>query len=475
MTPFDYSAPFFRAAIISDAFTGSEKRYEMWQKNSDKPTSLAASDNYVSVNGLTGSGAELDVSSLAFVTDVTVELQLGYIPVLSATLSPPLEDGRKFLDSKLIEYSISALEIQFGYATGPNNGLRSPAFTGIISAPEVSYGSDISITLNAVGIGGYALAATNQHGAEAGAKTRATRSEHVDSLVQKLGIKRLADDVDDVSSKALSASVDVVAASKSYLAIIYELARQSGCWVDMSDNGLRLVSIKKLVLQSAKTVLRFYDFPGSLGKAQGDYTVFPIVSVSSESNGQGYLNNWSKKAVRQAMDRTTKEQSEGEIDPSKKTASQDKNAQTVPKDKSSEQSVRTDQAQNQSDAGAADVSQEAALDQARLEATNGSGLQLEVESLGIPDILPATNVAVVGLGSRFDGTYTVFKVQHKLSSSGYTTSLSLVQSSTKLTAALQKAFKVTQFGQGNEQAGAQTTSVNDPSNSTTVPVETTAP
>jgi hypothetical protein len=50
---------------------------------------------------------------------------------------------------------------------------------------------------------------------------------------------------------------------------------------------------------------------------------------------------------------------------------------------------------------------------------------MEVSTLGMPDLIPSDVVAIHGLGKRFDSTYGVFEVTHRLGVSGYTTSMTL--------------------------------------------------
>lgn len=441
---YDFSSPFFKAAIIVNPGKGpQETRYELWFQNSAAPITVNIGQGLL-IDGYTGGdqSGKLSLSTLSIVTDVSIELGLGYIPQLSATLAPTFEDGRKLLDSEVIEWSTSALEIQFGYT----NSVASPAFRGIIGQPNFSYGTDISIGLTAQGVAGYFLNTTGLKGVF----ESKSRLDHINDLAQKLGILRdpsKDNDVDEKSLSLLNQEVPLISGTKSYLANIYDLARASNCWLDLSENRLKLISMTKLPTEEPKATLRLYDFPDGRigpGAGPGGTGVYPILSASSETVGI-YLSSYSKKAVMEAINRTTKTETTGELDPSKVTTQQKGDA--LPNNESSKQSDSAQPAKDQTDDGASKVQQQADTAMQALSSTDSSGINLEIETLGIPDILPRQNVNVVGLGTRIDGKYTVQKVVHKLSSSGYTSTLTLLQYSAKLAAALGGALAVGAPGQ----------------------------
>jgi hypothetical protein len=64
------------------------------------------------------------------------------------------------------------------------------------------------------------------------------------------------------------------------------------------------------------------------------------------------------------------------------------------------------------------------------------GIKLQIQTLGIPDILPGDVVAVRGVGARFDWNYGVFVVRHFIGSSGFTTELELVSNTAAILASL---------------------------------------
>jgi hypothetical protein len=79
---------------------------------------------------------------------------------------------------------------------------------------------------------------------------------------------------------------------------------------------------------------------------------------------------------------------------------------------------------NWSEEGSKDLAKEQMQAEFR-RAKDSSGIVLEVETLGMPEILPSNVVDVTGMGKRFDSKYTVFSVTHSLGSAGSSTKLEL--------------------------------------------------
>lgn len=432
-----------RATLITSPRQGDEKRYDLWVKGDAQAVTTSAIS--VRLNGTTGSGAgdaeAYTLETMSFISDMTIDLLMGGIPTISITMNPPFDIGRKFINSDLIEWSTSALEVQFGYATGPDGPVVSPPYIGLIDVPEVSFGTDISISLKAVGNAGYYL---NTTGA-AGVLPKQTRLAHINDLAKKLNVPRGKDILDDPSINLLGVVEEHITATQSYLSIIYELARKCGCWLELSENTLRLISINKMVLGPSVAVLAYFDFPGGkLGPNSASPGVYPILSASSEGD-QVYLGHYAKKAFQTAQDKSTKTSQTSEQDPNAMPSQ--KKGQTAPKNESTKQSKRAEQPKSKKDASAGNNEAEAAAEQANNTATTGSGIKLTVETLGFPDIIPGMNVDVKGLGKRIDAPYSVQAVKHSFSSSGFTTSLTLIQNSGQLSQSLQGAFKNAVFGQ----------------------------
>lgn len=438
---YDFYSPFFTAAVVAQ----SGNRYPL--------TVAAESGNKLSVGGasalkltgLTASGAETtELTYLPFLTEVTVEMEMGFIPIISATLNPPFELARKMIDTEAVEFMSSTLEVTFGYSAGRGNSTQlavSPTFMGLITKPDISLGADITIALNAQGTGGYRLVATNlsEH------LPKASLRSHIETLCQRLGVFATFTQLDQTSSTLLAQEESLTINNSSYLAIIYDIARRCGCYVMQdatsgaaSGNGesaaISIVSMSQIMQNAPVANLRLFDGLKTIGPSTGDY---PILSVSTQHNGI-FLSAMAKTIIRKGMDQKTGETVRQETSPSKtptKTAS--KGALGKPDD-----STKVSRTADPAAADKPKALQEAeAAVQALSTSGGGAGIQLEVETLGFPDILPGQKVKVIGVSQRIDDDYAVFKVKHQLSGSGYQTSLTLVQNSNRLWEDVRKTIK----------------------------------
>lgn len=158
---YDFRAPYMSAVIV----TPGGVRVPLW---TELQLSAAQRD---SIN--------LGVSSLPYLSELEITLPLGDVPTIRAQLTPPFLDARAFLNSSVIEWGLSTIEVQFGYSGGNGQAVLSPIFAGILLKPDVSLGQDASITLNAQGSGGFGSLRTQQ--AEV---LRGTRLEIVEALAR---------------------------------------------------------------------------------------------------------------------------------------------------------------------------------------------------------------------------------------------------------------------------------------------------
>jgi hypothetical protein len=57
---------------------------------------------------------------------------------------------------------------------------------------------------------------------------------------------------------------------------------------------------------------------------------------------------------------------------------------------------------------------------------NMMGVHIEVETLGVPDLIPGEVIEIRGMGKRLDSTYAVFTINHSIGIDGFTTSFTAV-------------------------------------------------
>jgi hypothetical protein len=99
-----------------------------------------------------------DLGALAFVSSIDVKLKMGENAQITMVLTPPFEEALIFMQSELIRFGNGRLEVELGYTTGTDTGGGETSFTtlpfsGFLQKPDVSIGSDITITLHALGVG----------------------------------------------------------------------------------------------------------------------------------------------------------------------------------------------------------------------------------------------------------------------------------------------------------------------------------
>lgn len=493
MGTFDLYSPFMSASILMDPDDPSS-RVPLW---SDLEGWVERGNASPAVRGL----LSRDIYALSYVSELSVELQLAYLPIISVTLTPPYRDAIAFLDSPLIEWGRSVLEVRFGYTGGaPEGAVLSPPFSGLILKPDVTLAEDCTIVLKAQGVGGFGLPRQQQlkqydgktrreviedlirgpdkanpractldfSGIQASLDSRSlARSEA--SAVSEVQMGSLASqynyDVNTIRAntklskkekakqeeRALQTYKAAVANTEAKLAtrfsaathpidaivpsvsqagltdqmLIWKLVREAGCWMRWVGDTLFIFDKSLATTQEPKYIFRYYDMPaGEIGPANG---VFPILSCSSPTPAI-YLPAEVRGFVLKGIDPETREERKTVVtdktDPSARTG----DAATTPG-----ASKQLPGADEKTGDGLAMASQDTQLsgDQQfkamlKAEGENATasmmGVKLEIETFGVPDLLPGDVVAVRGIGQRLasgSGNFGVQKVTHTVGSSGY--------------------------------------------------------
>lgn len=426
---YDFSNPVCSVAII-DA-TGV--RWPLW---TDLPSYVdAATLSRANLGGLT---------ALCFVSEVTVKLTLSGLPEITVTLTPPIEEGQLLLDSSILEWPYSSLEVQVGYF-----GMAPNVFTGRIQKPEFQLGSDMTITLTGIGEGGFDAAVAPRKDP----LPRQTRLAAIKSLLAGTdGKGRYTVDDSEVKPNTdaynlLRGEVLISPAGYSEWYLIASLARQCRCWVLFDDfkQALRLRPYQELLV--APPVRNFYyrNFPdGLLGPA---YNAFPILGASSDTIStlfytgmtrgiiQKDVQSASGDIVRNVISNKTAGTARtgngtfrlGKVDPSATNFAVDTGRATLDED-----GVYTGEGLHQFPGSPDDVEarQEgvSAFDEM---SSKGIGIELTIDTLGCPDLFPGDSIAVFGLGVRLDSTrtsnagtnYAIHELTHRFGGSGFSTQL----------------------------------------------------
>lgn len=430
-TGIDYYNPVLKAAIV---LPDGKTRFPLWTQN----VNIA---DAVSVNLASSTG------SLPFLSQVTVELQLAYLPIIKATLTPPYTDAIAFLDSKLIEWTQSTLEVQFGYVISPPNepggagvAVLSDVYSGILLKPEIELGSDVVITLTAQGVGGFGAVRAEGNVTMADC----TREDIVRRLIAPFPTLNLDDtEVTKLQSTARAQvaewnSTRLPAFSQggeTYWQAIQRILREVGLLSYLFGNTLRVIPQSFAFGSAPSKLFSFYGFPGGrIGSIQSPTVpsldrVIPILSASSPTMAL-YMPAAAQGLYAQdvnSSDRSEQKQLIG--DAQANPARTSKGAASVDNTNISPTADPTTGDGAQMYPGNPADEQLATQMKAEYGAlTSAMGVQLNLETLGDPTILPGMVIMVTGLGKRLSTNmkYSIFKVTHTLSTSAYTLSLECV-------------------------------------------------
>jgi hypothetical protein len=433
MASYDFSAPFVAARIVlpnGDAFP-------LWTN--------VGGDERATAPALLGGAA--DLKALCFVQEIQVQTNLSGLPQLSVQLSPPFEDGMKFLDSPLADGRMrNRLEVQLGYAggTGSAGPILSAPFIATLTAPEVQIDTEIQITLKGQGLG----ASSALQGGRVTGQDGDTREDIIRRLVAGYGGGRRTLEVNFDEAYEDSTVYGLLRESASGYAqgnrsdwlALWWLAQETRCIMNIvgtSDDGnaavLRWRPRQAMFTGPPTRRYRLYHYPG--GQFRGEIASaelqeatiaeLPILSFSCNTDavwgaltyqdiiGHGIeLNEVSEDEVTAGSTTVT---AETEAPP----ADSGEGAMTVP---------GTDELPEQPLQAPGDPENPSAVRQASADVEAGAGMatQIEIETVGDPAILPGDVVAFAGLGRRFDpGVYHVFQVVHSIGVGGFSTNLTV--------------------------------------------------
>jgi hypothetical protein len=408
------------------------------------------------------------LQALCFLTSVSVEMSLGPVPTLSATLSPPIDMAKHLLDSALVEYGVAHLQVQFGYASRSGSGgpLLSPLYEGVLMEPEVSFGTEATITLNAQATGGWSAARQKSdltwdqvpridiiRALAKGSNPKQKRPLEVDdSLILQRRDKASANGTFNVGDALQSAQTfgDTAATLQSIAArqivlqeakLLYEkrtfaqgyktdwwainqLVREARCTCYLQGNKIVLLPMNlSLSDPPSRRFVWFNHENGEIDPAKG---IWPILSFSTQTKAV-FLPGALRGLAMADVDSETRTEVRAFInDLQAKSARTNEGSAGPP---ISEENPDADAATgNGGDVEPGSPSDPLAVQQA-IAAYDGytlnMGVQLTLESLVDPTLLPGAVCEVVGVGKRLEGNYGIMGISFNLGEDN-TMSLSLV-------------------------------------------------
>ena len=432
MPYYDFSAPFVAARIVLP----SGDTFPLWTNVGGAETTRPVVP-----------GTE-EIRALAFVQEVQVQLNLSGLPQISVQLSPPFEDGKRFLDSPLADPRLqNRIEVQLGYAGGTDAGpLLSPPFVAALQAPEVSIDVDIQITLKGTGLGN---SARLQGGRVVGTET-SKRWHIIQRLARGDGSRRTLEvdfsavydagrDSEPYRLCDESAAGYAQGGRTDWLAL-WEMADLTRCIMVMGapreDGGpaqLQWVPRRSERFTGPPTRrYRLFHFPG--GQLRGEITSpefqdgdslaeLPILSFSCNTEAvwgaltyQDYFNHGAR------MDGVN----EDEVEAESTTVTVEGEAPPVHTGEGVQTTEPNDELPESAPSLPGSPDNPDAVRRAGNEVADSGPIptRCEIETVGDPGVSPGDIVSIAGVGRRFDNrVYMVFEVTHSAGLSGYSTNL----------------------------------------------------
>ena len=418
---YDYRSPFMRASIIRP----DGQIYPLWTD--------------IGLTPLQKESLGLQLNSLAFLQELTVELQPAYLPIMKARLVFPYREGIIFLNSKLVEWGYSTLEVIFGYVGGsPSQKILSAPYRGTLLQPEIETSAQqITVTLNAQGVGGFAAAGTSRIGTFTA--TRRELLEHhfckgPDPALKrdlKIDFRRVDHSAipDTLAKEELNRSITVSPSGRTDWEMIMDLIRDSNCWFYLEGNTI-IVYPKSTLAAPPSRVFRHMDYEkGSLSSSNRVYPIFkfssevPAVYLPAETIGywssdikDGNPAELIKKVVsHEPVPNTTNSAAptttgKGAIGPAATNKTPVVNDTTKDGLGFFVGSPEVPKWVNQ-------------MEENLRNASRYIGMSATIDTIGLPDITPMETIAVRGFGSRIDGdNFGILKVRHTLGTGGFLTS-----------------------------------------------------
>lgn len=420
---YDFYSPFVSATII----TSAGQRVPLWMVQGQQaatPTMLAQRDR-------------------PYLQEVSVKLNLGGMPVITARLTPTYEQGIEYLNTSLSDWSQSLLEVVMGYATGGTGGgsVLGPAYAGLLLKPEIQIGSDISVTLNAQGAGNFSLTSAGSTETLAG-----TREQIINLLLRgpsavnpsrmRLDLTEVRRSEDpDVQRAFFTDQLSLPLGGRTAWQHVSSLIWETRCWMYVDGDVVRVYPRSFAFTQPPKYFLAAFRF-GTAGELGPAAQVFPILSASSPTMG-AYLPAGVTALATPGTNPRTREASGTQFN--ERNAPGARTQDGIARPNTGARGMSPGQNNGQGavangvqvmpvEAAETTADTQAAAARAEWEAQGSSvGIRLELETLGIPDLVPGDVVTVQGLGIRVDGNYATMEVTHTASTSGMTTKMTAVK------------------------------------------------
>lgn len=398
------------------------------------------------------------VHHMMYVESVEVDQNLGLLPKIQVTLSPPFEEAVHMLNSPLLELGENYLEVQLGYLSRDNGKAQlSGVFRGKMELPDVQLGPEPSIALIAMGDVAN-MARTEMRGVF----TKKSRKEIIEAVCRGAnpqsprGIRVDYTSVeaarDSASFRLLNQQVSLVQGGLSDLEFVRKLAYECSCRIlyDLRTGegiyAIHLLPLSGRVERKPRFILRLYHLNGGqLG--EGEY---PVLSATSPT--KALYTTGALQILLRGIDPVTRKMTEkvvsDQTNPSPRT-SETKAGDVSPKAPAAAGKPTPGKPKGTPMLVGGVTPKDVQKAENVVSGRNDEiAINLEVETYGIPDVQPGDMVAFRGMGPRYDRNYEVESVRHSFSGGEFKTSLKLIGNTFEMLASKQQ---VAAKGPANKQ------------------------
>lgn len=387
--------------------------------------------------------------SLPVVQELSVELNLGYLPKITAQCVFNYQDMIRFIESDSILWGASAINVQFGYASGSSTFL-SPPLSGLLTKPDIKIGAESTITLTGVGFKGHS--ALRQGRVDAEQLTNRSRREIIEFLASNPadGVKtkidfdftevEIAGAGDPAYDAMFTTKVSVSPAWKADWHLIMRICRDGHCWLFFDGNKATVIPVNRRMIQPPKYLLALFPQPLSktdrLGTVGPSVQVYPILEFNSPTTGVFYpalVRGQVLKGIDGASGKGF-----NFIYNNKKDDTDSKGSKAPSIQGSGLGTPEAGHVLSKGDPNTGSFFDPSFYDGETkpiveriqsdfLSTISQRGIQVDILTIGVPEILPGESFALGGVSERFCGTkeqpinYSVHNVIHTLGGGGFST------------------------------------------------------
>jgi len=422
----DFFGVYIAAKIVTIKPVGGQTEFDLWTSSTKNPLppSLAA------------------LSNLGYVAEVQIEVGMAQNSRISLTLTPPFEDALEFINSPIIQWGVGRLHVKIGYTTGSGETI-SQEFEGLLQKPNVHIGSDITITLDALGVGYSLSTAAGADGRHFDAGT--TWAETIEKILSEykdldkthlwddFNIKygqakgaqvnhslfkpNLSEPVEDSNGNKVQQSMAIDVGPRNDWWYLHETCRDHATDIYVEGTKVMVRNRDKWLLDQPNNGTKRFVVRGGVDPKNG---VYPVLDLSC-SSAQQWIRHGSGEVVQKDVKADKSGETEARYD--------DKSAQPTRLGKGTINKEDTSSGKKANVAavigGNPDQSKAAAQGNGEFKSTAYKmGLTIEVDTIGIPGLLPGEVVEVSGTENSqgrgiFNGKYGIVQVTHSIGVGGY--------------------------------------------------------